>query len=89
MEKLKFSAGKSIYAALIWNCYMLSEASRFNGMDALINWAPGGKWRFSAQCNNLLNAANITDKKVLPYSSSLSSYALVGRYLLLRGEIRL
>ena len=89
MEKIKFSAGKSIYAALIWNYYILSEASRFNGIDAFINWAPEGKWRFSLQGSNLLNAANIIDKKVLPYSSSLSSYHLVGRYLLLRAEIRL
>jgi hypothetical protein len=89
MEKLKFSPGKSLYAALIWNYYVLSEASRFNGIDMFINWVPGGKWRFSLQGSNLLNTANIIDKKVFPYSSSLSSYHLVGRYLLLSAEVRL
>jgi hypothetical protein len=89
MEKLKFSAGKKGYAAIAWNYYVLTEGSRYSGLDAFVNWAPGHKWKFSLQCNNLLNAGKIIDKKVMPFSNSLSAFHLVGRYILLRTEVRL
>jgi hypothetical protein len=89
MEKLKFSAGKKGYAAIAWNYYILTEGSHYSGLDAFVNWVSGQKWKFSLQCNNLLNAGMIADKKVMPFSNSLSAFHLVNRYILFRAEVRL
>jgi len=89
MEKLKFTAGKKGYAAVAWNYYFLTKGSRYSGLDAIVNCTTGQKWKFSLQCINLLNAGKIIDKRVMPFSNSLSAFHLVGRYLLLTAEVRL
>ncbi len=87
--KLKLNAGKKAYAAMVWNHYVLSKGSRFKGLDAFIHYSLNKDWKLSMQGSNLLNAATVRDKTVMAYSSSVSAFQLIGRYILIRAEVQL
>ncbi len=85
--KFKVKAGNKWYGALSNNSFILSQGSRFTAMDLFISYQATGSLVLHVTGTNLLNTGRIRESSVMPYSSSQSSFYLVGRYILLSGNL--
>jgi hypothetical protein len=87
--KLKARISTTLYIAAQYNGYRLSRDSYVQGLDAVVRWSPKGVWSFTVTGHNLLQVRSVQQRSFGVNSQSLNGFALVGRYLFARVEVRL